>query len=315
MLSSSNPTSAETEKMIDFAHNLVPLQFGDKIFICDRANPTPEYLNINQALLEKTHIIFIDHHITNDPNLWLKRTKLKNISYAWSDSESGATLSLKYFKDTFAFDEKFPELYANLDKFTEIVKLWDIFTWTKLDKEDDSEKYLGALGVNAMEKVLGKKYFYKKIIENMNDLSKLNELLEMSYEIYMDDYKDYCKISRKKALNYRFGKYFVKIFYDFDQKYQSLFSHEIFEEDEADIVAFVTTQGTISLRSKKDVDVSTLSKKLGMASKFSGGGHKNASGYRSINQDEIKEFIMSKFLDNMNAVAKSDKVTFESFIY
>lgn len=315
VLSSSNPTSAETEKMIDFAHNLVPLQFGDKIFICDRANPTPEYLNINQALLEKTHIIFIDHHITNDPNLWLKRTKLKNISYAWSDSESGATLSLKYFKDTFAFDEKFPELYANLDKFTEIVKLWDIFTWTKLDKDDDSEKYLGALGVNAMEKVLGKKYFYKKIIENMNDLSKLKELLEMSYEIYMDDYKDYCKISRKKALNYRFGKYFVKIFYDFDQKYQSLFSHEIFEEDEADIVAFVTTQGTISLRSKKDVDVSTLSKKLGMASKFSGGGHKNASGYRSINQDEIKEFIMSKFLDNMNAVAKSDKVVFESFIY
>lgn len=315
VLSSSNPTNQETEKMIDFSNNLIPFQFGDKIFICDRANPTYEYLNINQAILEKIDIIFIDHHITNNPELWLKKTKLKNISHAWSENESGATLSLRYFKENFNFDEKFPELYLNFDKFTEIVKLWDIFTWTKLDKEEDSEKYIGALGINAMEKVLGKKYFYKKIIENSDDLSKLKELLEMSYEIYMDEHKDYCKISRKKALNYRLGKYFVKVFYDFDQKYQSLFSHEIFEEDEADIVAFVTTQGTISLRSKKDVDVSSLSKKLGMASNFSGGGHKNASGYRSIAQDEIKEFIMSKFLKNMSSVAKNDKITFESFNY
>lgn len=315
VLSSSNPTGTETEKMLDFANNLIPFQFGDKIFICDRANPSVEYLNMNQATLEKTQIVFIDHHITNNPELWIKRTKLKNISTIWSDEESGATLALQWFKEQYNFDEKFESLYSSFYKFTEIVKLWDIFTWTKLDKDEDSEKYFGALGINAMEKVLGKKFFYKKINENMNDLSKLNDLLEMSYEIYMDDYKDYCKISRKKALNYKFGRYFIKIYYDFDQKYQSLFSYDIFEEDEADIVAFVTSQGTISLRSKKEIDVSSLSKKLGMISKFSGGGHKNASGYRSISQDIIKDFVLGKFLDNMSAVARNEKISFESFYY
>lgn len=315
ILSSSNPTGVETEKMLDFANNLVPFQFGDQIFICDRANPSAEYLNIKQSLLDKTSIIFVDHHITNNPELWLKKVKLKNIQFIWSETESGATLALEWFKNNFEFDKNFETTYNSLKNFTEIVKLWDIFTWTKLDKEEDNKKYIGALGINAMEKVLGKKYFYKKINEFVEDLNQITPLLEMSYEIYMNDYTDYCKISKKKALNYKFGRYFIKIYYDFDQKYQSLFSYDMFEEDEADIIAFVTPQGTISLRSKKEVDVSSLSKKLGIVSKFSGGGHKNAAGYRSMSQDSIKDFVLNNFLSNMSIVAKNEKICFENYYY
>ena len=66
-----------------------------------------------------------------------------------------------------------------------------------------------------------------------------------------------------------------------------------------DIVAFLNIYGTVSFRSKNDVDVSEIAKKMGDIVGFSGGGHKNASGCRIFDRDEIKKKLIDIFEKTM----------------
>lgn len=69
-----------------------------------------------------------------------------------------------------------------------------------------------------------------------------------------------------------------------------------------DIVAFLNVYGTVSFRSKNDVDVSIIAKKLGEVLGHSGGGHKNASGCRIFDREDIRKRIIESFENAMEQV-------------
>ena len=68
------------------------------------------------------------------------------------------------------------------------------------------------------------------------------------------------------------------------------------------MVAFLSVYGTVSFRSKNNIDVSEIAKKLGMIVGYSGGGHKHASGCRICDKDEMKKKMMEIFEHSMNKI-------------
>ena len=160
VISSMNPSSEETGRMFDRAVDILPIGIEDRIYIVDRAMLSKEYVEKKKKTLERTEIIYIDHHLTNKPGLYKEEIDLKNIINYWDDSESGATLSLRWFEELQNFDSEKISNFEEIKKFTNIVKLWDIFQWAKLP--EDSVERKGALMVNAFEKIFSPKFLYKK---------------------------------------------------------------------------------------------------------------------------------------------------------
>ena len=186
VISSMNPSSEETERMFDRAVDILPIGIEDRIYIVDRAMLSKEYVEKKKKTLERTEIIYIDHHLTNKPGLYKEEIDLKNIINYWDDSESGATLSLRWFEELQNFDSEKISNFEEIKKFTNIVKLWDIFQWAKLP--EDSVERKGALMVNAFEKIFSPKFLYKKLSEREERVKELMDMVGLPYEKFADRY-------------------------------------------------------------------------------------------------------------------------------
>jgi len=92
--------------------------------------------------------------------------------------------------------------------------------------------------------------------------------------------------------------------YGIDGDYQSIIGDKILDDKKLDyeIVAFLNVYGTVSFRSKNNIDVSEIAKKLGILVGYSGGGHKHASGCRICDKDEMKKKMMEIFEHSMNRI-------------
>ena len=313
ILSSLAPTAQETEKMIDWVLNGFTLSEKDKIYIVDRSMPTIKYLDENKNKLERGILISIDHHLTNHPDSWRKTQHSKYINFIWDDEECGATLTLEWFKEKEKFNKKFKDTYINLKDFAEVVKLWDIFSWTNLNPNipSENEKIIAAKTTNAAEKIYGGKYFYKKLIENVENLSNLKPLFSEALEAYQYKYESTIRTALYHSQEYKYGKYLINIFYDMDKDYQPIFSHEFLEENKADILIFINSYGTASLKSRKNLDISEWVEELGELSGFTGGGHKNASGFRFTESKTIEDFVKEKLINILKKEAKNKRVEFQ----
>ena len=311
VISSISPTISETEKMISYVMKNYILNEKDEIYISDRAMPSVDFLEKKKIELGNATFISIDHHMTNHPNLW-KISSYKNIDYIWDEKESGATLALKWFERKRNLKELYPELYSNLETFSEKVKLWDTFAWTKLDldKEEDKKKYIGAFSINATEKIYGNKFFYKKIIEYREELYKLDSILEIAYEAYLEKYNDFSKHAILNSNEYSYGGLTIKTFYNIKPEYQALFTYNLLNNSEADILVFLNPYGTISLRSKENIDISKMAQDLGEIAGYSGGGHRNASAYKTMDGEKLKNIIENCFIENMKKLAIKNKKSF-----
>lgn len=272
IISSMNPSSDETERMFDRAVEILPIGIEDRIYIVDRAMLSREYVKNKKKTLERTEIIYIDHHLTNKPGLYKEEIDLKNITNYWDDRESGATLSLRWFEELQNFDSQKIDNFEKIKEFTNIVKLWDIFQWTKLSETSVERKK--ALMINAFEKIFSPKFLYKKLNEGDFNLEKIEELMEIAFEIYNEDYNRYSKGNINRSFDYKYDGKYIKIFYGFERKYQSLFSYELLSKDEADIVVFINPYGTVSFRSREDTDVGDMQKLLERLVNFLVGGIK-----------------------------------------
>ena len=312
VISSLNPTSNETERMFDKVIKLTPLGVSDRIYITDRAMLGSDYIASNRKYLERTEIIYIDHHITNKPGLYKENITLDNIINFWDDKESGATLTFKWFEQLQNFNMKDLEEYDKIKDFAETVRLWDIFEWTNYPAGAPERE--NALKINAFEKIFGPKFLYKKLMED-GGIDKVNELMDMALEVYSEEYNRYARRGLNRAHDYKFDGNFIKVFFDFDRKYQSLFAYELLYRDEADIVAFINPQGTVSFRSKDDVDTSVIAKKLAEISGFTGGGHKTASNYKMMEQQDVENSMLERFLEDIKKLAEKENKEFEDYTF
>ena len=126
-------------------------------------------------------------------------------------------------------------------------------------------------------------------------------LLDEAYNMKIDNLYDFAK---RVISDFDYKGHKLGIIYGIDGDYQSIIGDKILDDKKLDyeIVAFLNVYGTVSFRSKNNIDVSEIAKKLGMLVGYSGGGHKHASGCRICDKDEIKKKMMEIFEHSMNKI-------------
>ena len=164
-----------------------------------------------------------------------------------------------------------------------------------------------------MKKYFLLNFYIKNLGERDFELDKIEELMEISFEIYNEDYNRYAKGNMNRSFDYKYDGKYIKIFYGFERKYQSLFSHEILSKDEADIVVFINPYGTVSFRSREDIDVGDIAKSLGEISNLSGGGHKTAANYKMIEQEKVVQSMVEKFVEDLKILAEKENREFINY--
>lgn len=306
IMSSMDVTLTQTDKTLNYICNYTSLGKRDKVYILDRPLPSIEWLKMRY--LSYTNVISIDHHLTNHPSLYENEDCCKNIQFSWDDKVSAAYLALEWFKPLVEQGEKFKRLYEKLKPLTLATSSWDTFHWKTLgSSQEDILLKKRALAINSAEKILGSEAFYRFVYTRANiekyteEVFKYFFLLDEAYNLKMDSLYDF---TRRGITNFNFKNYKFGIVYGVDGDYQSLIADRIFMDKKMDydIVAFINIYGTVSFRSKNDIDVSEIAKKLGEIIGFSGGGHKNAAGCRIYDRDEIKKKIMETFENAMDKV-------------
>lgn len=299
IMSSMDVTLDQTDKTFNYICNYTSLGKRDKVYILDRPIPSVEWLKMQY--LAYTNVINIDHHLTNQPSLYEKEDCCKNITFIWDDKVSAAYLTLEYFKILVTENEKYKKLYEKLKPLTEATSLWDTFQWKNLgSSQEEILLRKRALSINSAEKILGSDAFYRFIVTRVNSEKYTEEvfsyfsLLDEAYNMKMDTLYNFTK---RVIYNLPFKRYKMGIVYGVDGDYQSLMADRIFMDKkfDYDIVAFLNIYGTVSFRSKGDIDVSEVARELGEIVGFSGGGHKNAAGCRIYDRDEIKKKLIETF--------------------
>ena len=89
-----------------------------------------------------------------------------------------------------------------------------------------------------------------------------------------------------------------------------MFTYNLLNNSEADILVFLSPYGTISLRSKENIDISKMAQDLGEIAGYSGGGHRNASAYKTMDGEKLKNIIENCFIENMKKLAIKNKKSF-----
>lgn len=306
VMSSMDVTPEQTDKTMTYICEYNSLGSKDKIYILDRPIPSISWLKMRY--LVDTKLINIDHHITNSPSLYEKENCCSDIEFFWDDKCSAAYLALKYFEEKKDKNLKAKLIYENLKPLAVATSHWDIFSWKNLgtSKEDILNKKR-ALSINSAEKILGAEAFYKFISKNV-DREKYIEgvfsyffLLHEAYTLKLDAVYAFAK---RNIIERNFKKYKMAIIYGVENNYNSILADRIFEDkkNNYDIIVFLTIFGTVSLRSKNDVDVSQIAKQLGEIVGYTGGGHKNASGCRIYDREEIKEKLLNIFEDALKKI-------------
>lgn len=306
IMSSMDVTLDQTDKTLNYICNYTSLGTRDKVYILDRPIPSTEWLKMQY--LAYTNVINIDHHLTNQPSFYENEDCCKNIEFVWNDKFSAAYLTLEYFNKLSIENEKYKKLYEKLKPLVEATSLWDTFQWKNLaDTGEENLLKKRALSINSAEKILGSDAFYRFIITRAYSDNYIDEvfnyffLLDEAYNMKMDTLYNFTK---RVIYKFPFKKYKLGVVYGIDGDYQSLMADRIFMDRKMDfdIVAFLNVYGTVSFRSKGDIDVSEIAKDLGEIVGFSGGGHKNAAGCRIYDRDETKKKIIEIFEKAMNSL-------------
>ncbi|MDO4691149.1 MAG: DHHA1 domain-containing protein [Fusobacterium sp.] len=309
IMSSMDVTLAQTDKTFNYICNYTSLGKRDKVYILDRPIPSVEWLKMQY--LSYTNIINIDHHLTNHPSFYKDEDCCKNIEFVWDDKVSAAYLTLEYFnklKENSENVNTYKKLYDKLKPLTEATSLWDTFQWKNLGSSQEHIKLKKrALSINSAEKILGSEAFYRFIVTRVNSNNYTEEvfnyftLLDEAYNLKMDSVYNFTK---RAIYTLPFKKYKLGVVYGIEGDYQSLIADKIFADKKMDydIVAFLNIYGTVSFRSKNDIDVSEIAKKMGDLVGFSGGGHKNASGCRIFDRDEVKKKLIETFEQLMQKI-------------
>jgi len=142
------------------------------------------------------------------------------------------------------------------------------------------------------------KFYRKNYTEEVFDYFIL---LDEAYNMKIDNLYDFAK---RVISDFDYKGHKLGIIYGIDGDYQSIIGDKILDDKKLDyeIVAFLNVYGTVSFRSKNNIDVSEIAKKLGMLVGYSGGGHKHASGCRICDKDEMKKKMMEIFEHSMNKI-------------
>lgn len=299
-------TLEQTDKTFDYICKYASFGSKDRIYILDRPIPSVEWLKMKY--LAYTNVINIDHHLTNNPTMYKDECCCDDIYFYWNDKLSAAYLTLEWFKPLIEKSEVYKKMYEKLEPLAEATSCWDIFTWKNLG---NSQKELllkrRALSINSAEKILGAGAFYNFITKKLNSENYTEEifnyffLLDEAYNLKIDNLFDFAK---RVISDFDYKGYKLGVIYGIDGDYQSIIADKILFDKKLDyeVVAFLNVYGTVSFRSKNDIDVSDIAKKLGMIVGYSGGGHKHASGCRICDRDEMKKKMMEIFEHSMNKI-------------
>ncbi len=305
IMSSMDVTSDQTDKTMEYICKYTSLGKKDKVYICDRPLPSLDWLKMRY--LGEAQLINIDHHLTNHPKLFEKEEFYKDVLFVWDDKVSAAYLALEYFNKNFQ-GEKFKKLYEELFVLVKATSDWDIFTWKSFG-DSPKEKLLKrrALSINSAEKLLGASAFFNFINKKIDPAKYTEKVFEYFFlldEAYSLKLKNVYNFTKRVIYDFKFKNYKFGVIYGIDGDYQSLMADKIFEDKRMDyeVVAFINVYGTVSFRSKNNIDVSEISKKLGDVVGFSGGGHKNASGCRIVDRDKLRERLIDVFENSMKQV-------------
>ncbi len=291
VIASASPTTHETDAMLQRADSIWGVSQGDTIFIVDREMLSEKM----QKRFKGIDIVYIDHHLTNKNNDFGS-----DVTFIWDENESGATLSLKYFK---LFPQKMKEIskekLEGIERIAQSVRLWDIFKWTELNISIPEEKilYEGAFEINSLEKIFGRKYFYKMMMED--SIETIEKKSKMAYEIFSNEYEEYKVSGTPYRKEFQYMGHKIRIYCGFDFRFQSLYSYELFKNTDLDAVIYVNLDGSVSIRNRIGTDSTYLASELGRLSGFSGGGHKNATGCRIMDFDRIREFLVNSIIDSI----------------
>ncbi len=181
--------------------------------------------------------------------------------------------------------------------------------WLKMKYNSPEEALLKkrALSINSAEKILGSGAFYNFITKKINSKNYTEEvfdyffLLDEAYSLKIDNLYDFAK---RVISDFDFKGYKLGVIYGIEGDYQSIIGDKILVDKKLnyDAVAFLNVYGTVSFRSKDDVDVSEIAQKLGMLVGYSGGGHKHAAGCRICDKDEMKKKMFEIFEHSMDKI-------------
>ncbi|MGA1846107.1 DHH family phosphoesterase [Deferribacter abyssi] len=227
----------------------------DKIIITDVV-PSKDVFDL---IRRERDVLLIDHHKTT-----LHFRKYKGVIHSM---EKCATL-LTY---EWLINEGYE--ISNYEDFVKLVNDYDI--WILDDRR--------SLDLNMLFYLYGLERFVDRFLKkpSVDFEDKENFLLEIEkcrQKDYLIRAKDYITINKDKE-----GK---KFGYLFAEMYNSELGHFLINEFSLDYVIIINAQKKkISLRSRKDIDVSNIAKKNG------GGGHKNAAGFSTDFDFGINQFL------------------------
>ena len=242
----------------------------DEIFVTD--------ISVNEEVAElldkcEKDVILLDHHKTAE---WLNK-------YDWAKVEendeylgrkTSGTLMLYRYLDT----NKFNVLKSQIRDFVYMVNDYDTWHWNQVG--DLKPKQLNDLYYIYKEDNFINKILTFFISENKNIFTSTDDLL---LNIKQSDIDLYIEKKNKSIIRYNINGYNVGVV--FCENYISEVGNTLCKlNQDIDLMALINMDGTVSYRTIKDVDVSTIAKKYG------GGGHIKASG--SQFDESIKENIL-----------------------
>ena len=306
IMSSMDVTSEQTDKTFDYICKYTSLGSQDRVYILDRPIPSIDWLKMKY--LAYTNVINIDHHLTNKPTLYKDECCCENIFFHWNDKWSAAYLTLEWFKPLVEKADCYKNLYKKLEDLAIATSYWDIFTWKNLgNSPEEALLKKRALSINSAEKILGSGAFYNFITKKLNSKNYTEEvfdyffLLDEAYSLKINNLYDFAK---RVISDFDFKGYKLGVIYGIEGDYQSIIGDKILVDKKLnyDAVAFLNVYGTVSFRSKDNLDVSEIAQKLGMLVGYSGGGHKHAAGCRICDKDEMKKKMFEIFEHSMDKI-------------
>lgn len=263
----------DTAEYIPLSHNETGKDIlkGEKIKIADLKDKEVYFIDfclgeeeIRKIEKNAKKLVIIDHHIGT-------KELVESLSGSvFKDGVSGAYLAHEYF-----FSKK--DKNYNVPKLIKYISIGDTYTWGQEKFEQEILNY-----INIQE--FDFKIFLKleKDLEDKNKFNQIKEIGELFQKVKVRQINS--QIENAKIINWEGYEVYALN----STTLSSEIGNKLCDENKIDfamIYRFSDNELRFSLRGKDKVNLSELSKKCG------GGGHFNASGFRTRDQKFIEDFI------------------------